>query len=134
MVPRGDTSDVTGARVGLSGVTAASLGLLLGACFPIGIAEEYRDGHVHIYNRTLAVISFDHGWVPICSMGSYRLPDWGPPSLSPPPGAVRVSIDPGVPADFRGVVSVVVSETGTETMRGDPDDRQLAKCAGLPPH
>jgi len=87
---------------------------------------------VKVYNRTLTVISFEHGWVPICSDNAWILPDWTPSAtVATPPGAVRVTVDPGVPADFRGVVSVIVSETGIDVVRGFPDE-PMADCRGRP--
>jgi hypothetical protein len=108
------------------------IALLVGGCAPVGIAEDWRIGMVKVYNRTLSVISFEHGWVPICSDNAWFLPDWTPaPTVATPTGAVNVEIDPGVPADFRGVVSVIVSDNGVNVVRGDPGE--LPKCAGLPP-
>ena len=39
----------------------------------------------------------------------------------------------GVPADYKGVVSVVVSEAGVQVIRGPVDEGNLPKCAGAPP-
>jgi hypothetical protein len=106
--------------------------VLVAACAPVGIAEDWRVGMVKVYNRTLTVISFEHGWVPICSDNAWFLPDWTPsPTVTTPPGAVRVAVDPGVPPDFRGVVSVIVSENGVDVVHGDPG--VMPKCAGMPP-
>jgi hypothetical protein len=117
------------AACGLSLVLASALG----ACHPIGIAEDYLVALVRIYNRTLAVISYDGGWVPICAMGSHNgLPPWPPASPSAPPDAVRVAFDLAVPADFKGEISVVVSDRGVSVTRGAIDERDLPSCAGKP--
>jgi hypothetical protein len=112
----------------------ALLATLVGACVPVGIAEDWRSALVKIYNRTLTVVSFDGGWVPICSTGSEGgLPPWPSPITSPPLGAVPITFDLGVPADYKGIVSVIVSEVGIQVIRGEPVESELPKCSGAPP-
>jgi hypothetical protein len=112
----------------------ALLAILVGACAPVGIAEDWREALVKIYNRTLTVVSFDGGWVPICSTGAEGgLPPWPSPITSPPPGSVPITFDLGVPADYKGVVSVIVSEDGVQVIRGEIVERDLPECAGAPP-
>jgi hypothetical protein len=112
----------------------ATLAVLVSACAPIGIPEDYRIAFVRIYNRTTSVVSFDGGWVPICAMGSQSgLPPWPSPITSPPPGSVPIAFDLGVPGDYRGLISVVVSETGVQVTRGEVTESDLPDCEGRPP-
>jgi len=130
------------------GAGVALFGLLVAACFRPGIADDYRHGYVEVYNRTLTAITFDHGWVPSCAMRKYQLPGWGPmgsasptaylPGLgpsaaTPPEGAVRVAILPGISKDDWGIYSVVVSETGVETITRPSSEGTLPACAGRAP-
>jgi hypothetical protein len=116
------------------GPSIAVLAILVSACAPVGIAEDWREAFVRIYNRTLTVVSFDGGWVPICSMtAELGLPPWPSPRTSPPPGSVPITFDLGVPADHKGVVSVIVSEDGVLVIHGERVESDLPKCAGAPP-
>jgi len=100
----------------------------------VGIAEDWREAVVRVYNRTLTTVSFDGGWVPICSMGSVSgLPPWPSPIPSPPPGTPRIDFDLDVPSDYVGIISVVVSETGVEVIHGEVDEDDLPECSGHPP-
>jgi hypothetical protein len=108
--------------------------VLVGACLPIGIAEDWREAFIKIYNRTLTSISYEGGWVPICSMGVQSgLPPWPSPITSPPPGSPSITFDLDVPADYKGVISVIVSEKGVEVIHGEVNERDLPECAGRPP-
>ena len=124
---RGTASARRGSRIALAAV-------LLRACAPVGIAEDWREAFVNVYNRTLTVVSFDGGWVPICSTGSRSgLPPWPTPTISAPPGAVAIKLDLEVPADYTGVLSVIVSEKGVQVVRGEVNEEDLPECAGRPP-
>ena len=116
------------------GPSIALLAILVGACAPVGIAEDWREAFIKVYNRTLTVVSFDGGWVPICSTGAeLGLPPWPSADTSPPPGSVPITFDLGVPAEYRGVVSVIVSEDGVQVIRGEAVESDLPKCSGAPP-
>ena len=45
------------------GPSIALLAILVGACAPVGIAEDWREAFIKVYNRTLTVVSFDGGWL-----------------------------------------------------------------------
>jgi hypothetical protein len=108
--------------------------LLLAACAPVGIAESWREAFVKVYNRTLTTVSYDGGWVPMCSMGAVSgLPPWPPPITSPPPGTTRIAFDLDVPSDYVGIISVVVSERSVEVIHGEVDEDDLPECSGHPP-
>ena len=116
------------------GPSIALLAILVGASAPVGISEDWREAFIKVYNRTLTVVSFDGGWVPICSTGAeLGLPPWPSADTSPPPGSVPITFDLGVPADYKGVVSVVVSEDGVQVIHGEAVESDLPKCSGAPP-
>lgn len=116
------------------GPTVAWLAIVLLACAPVGIAEDWRESFVKVYNRTLTTIRFEGGWVPICSMGAQSgLPPWPSPRISPPPGTAAVTFDLDVPADYVGVISVVVSDGDVDVIKGEVDQDDLPECAGRPP-
>jgi hypothetical protein len=46
---------------------------------------------------------------------------------------MAVDLDLDVPADYKGVLSVIVSETGVQVVRGEVLERDLPTCAGRPP-
>lgn len=116
------------------GSTIALLAVLVWACAPVGIAEDWREAFVKVYNRTLTDVSLDGWWVLNCSTGSQSgLPPWPSPTATAPPGAVVVNLDLDVPADYKGVLSVIVSEKGIQVVRGEVNERDLPECAGRPP-
>ena len=116
------------------GSVIAALALILVACAPVGIAESWREAVVRVYNRTLTTVSFEGGWVPICSVGTVTgLPPWLSPVPSPPPGTPQIAFDLDVPPDYVGVISVVVSESGVEVIHGEVDEDDLPECSGHPP-
>jgi hypothetical protein len=118
----------------MRGSAIAVLAVVLAACAPVGIAESWRDALVRVYNRTLTTVSYEGGWVPICSKGVQSgLPPWPSPIISPPPGSAPITFDLDVPADYVGVISVVVSESGVEVIHGEVDEDDLPECAGKPP-
>jgi len=126
-VGRGTASARRGSSIALAAV-------LVRACAPVGIAEDWREAFVNVYNRTLTVVSFDGMWVPICSTGSRSgLPPWPTQTISAPPGAVAVKVDLDVPANYTGILSVVVSEKGVQVIRGEIQEWDLPECAGSPP-
>jgi hypothetical protein len=97
---------------------------------------QFATPFVLIYNRTLTSVRVGDAWVPICAKGVFDLAHWPtpwPPQVSPPPGAPHVSVDLGVSSDYNGNVSVIVSESGVEVIRGDIEEKILPKCAGVPP-
>jgi hypothetical protein len=127
------TPSPAGAITAARGAAVVVLAVLVGACLPIGIAEDYHAAFIKIYNRTLTSISYEGGWVPICSMGVQSgLPPWPSAITPPPPGSPLITFDLGVPADYKGVVSVIVSEGGVQVIRGDPNEQDLPKCSGVP--
>jgi hypothetical protein len=123
-----------GAAPARRGSAIALLALLVWGCAPVGIAEDWREAFVKVYNRTLTDLSVDGWWVLNCSTGSQSgLPPWPSPITTPPPGSVPVTIDLGVPADYRGVLTVIVSEEGVKVVRGEVSERDLPECSGRPP-
>jgi hypothetical protein len=116
------------------GSAIAALAVLVCACLPIGIAEDYHEALVRIYNRTLTNISYESGWVPMCSKGvEGGLPPWPSGAAPAPRGSAPVRFDLGMPADYKGVISVIVSETGVEVIHGEVNERDLPEGAGRPP-
>jgi hypothetical protein len=116
------------------GFAIGAFGMVLAACAPVGIAESWRGAFVKVYNRTLTTVSFDGGWVPICSMGAFSgLPPWPSPVTSPPPGTPRIAFDLDAPSDYGGVISVIVSERGVEVIQGEVAEGDLPVCSGHPP-
>ena len=116
------------------GSIAAFLAILVCGCAPVGIAEDWREAFVKVYNRTLTDVSLDGWLVPNCSTSSRSgLPPWPSSIASRPPGAVPVDLDLDVPTDYKGVVSVIVSETGVQVVRGEVREGDLPECAGRPP-
>jgi hypothetical protein len=100
----------------------------------VGIAEDWRVVFVKVYNRTLSQLNVDGEWVLACSMDSRTgLPPWPSQTFSAPPEAVNVHLDLDVPADYTGVLSVIVSQEGVQVVRGEIDESGLPDCAGRPP-
>ena len=96
------------------------LAVLVGACLPIGIAEDYHEALVRIYNRTLTTVSYESGWVPICSMGvEGGLPPWPSAVVPAPRGSAPITFDLGVPADYKGVISGKNLRQNIELKPGD---------------
>jgi hypothetical protein len=115
------------------GSLVATFAILIGCGAPIGIAEDWRYLLVKIYNRTLTTISYEGGWVASCSDGLQDgLPPWPSPKSSPPPGSVPITFDLGLPADYKGPMSVIISATGVEVVRGFPNESDLPDCHGVP--
>jgi hypothetical protein len=121
-------------RVGMR-ATAIVAALLLAAWLSgCGIKEDYRTPFVIIHNRTLTTVAFDGGWVPRCDRTSFgRLPPWPSPRISPPPGTPHINFDLGVPPTYVGEVTVIITETGVEVVRGFVADGSLPQCAGAVP-
>ena len=89
---------------------------------------------VKVYNRTLTQLNVDGEWVLACSMDAQAgLPPWSSRTPSAPPEAVDIHLDLEVPADFTGVLSVIISQEGVHVVHGDVDERGLRECAGRPP-
>jgi len=100
----------------------------------VGIAEDWRVPFVKVYNRTLTHLNVDGEWVLACSMDAHTgLPPWSSQTPSAPPESVDIHLDLEVPADFTGVLSVIISQEGVQVVRGDVDERGLRECAGRPP-
>jgi len=122
------------ARRMVHGSAIAAFVLVLAACAPVGIAESWRGAFVKVYNRTLTTVSFDGGWVPICSVGAFSgLPPWPSSVTSPPPGTPKVAFDLDAPSDYVGIISVVISEAGVDVMHTEIDEADLPECSGRPP-
>jgi hypothetical protein len=112
----------------------ALVAALVWACAPVGIAEDWRVASVRVYNRTLVQLNVDGEWVLACSMDPQTgLPPWSSHTPSAPPEAIEIHVDLGVPAEFIGVLSVIISEEGVQVVRGEVDERGLGECAGRPP-
>ena len=115
------------------GSTTVLAAALVWACAPVGIAEDWRVAFVKVYNRTLTQINIEGEWVLACSMDPHTgLPPWPSQTPSAPPEAVVIHLDLDVPADYTGVLSVIVSQEGVRVVRGEVDERALPECAGRP--
>jgi hypothetical protein len=103
-----------------------------------GCGDQLGLGLVVVYNRTAEAVRFDEAWVPGCTRSAFLREDWPrpePPQMSPPPGSISLEPDLGVPPDYRGDVTVVVTETGVEVVRGPIDESSLpSRCQGVVPH
>lgn len=120
------------------GLALFLVSVLVVGCSTRGCGDaQFATPLVQIYNRTVAVVRFGEAWAPACNWKTdYDLAEWpsiSPPRVSPPPGAVPLSVDIGVPSDYNGNVSIIVSEAGVEVVRGNIDERDLPRCAGSPP-
>ncbi len=112
--------------------------ILVVGCSTKGCGDtQFAIPMVQIYNRAVVSVRFGEAWAPACNWKTdYDLAEWpriSPPRVSPPPGAVPLSVDLGVLPDYNGNVSVIVSEAGVEVVRGDINERDLPRCAGVPP-
>lgn len=91
---------------------------------------------VRIYNRTLTAVSFGGEWAPPCDMAIFIRASWPSPDprrMSPPAGSVTFSADLGVPPNYTGDVTIIVSSAGVEIVQGIINEDRLPRCAGVPP-
>jgi hypothetical protein len=125
------------ARKWVRGSALALIAILVVGCSTKGCGDtQFATPMVKIYNRTLTTVRFGDAWVLICDKELFDLARWptvNPPQISPPPGTAALSVDLGVPSDYKGNVSVIVSVKGVEVIRGDVDEGSLPHCAGVPP-
>ena len=123
-----------GAAWATQSIAMALVAVLAVACAPVGIAEDWREAFVKVYNRTLTQLNVDGEWVLACSMDPQTgLPPWPSQTPSAPPEAIDIHLDLDVPADYKGVLSVIISQEGVQVVRGEVDERGLPECAGRPP-
>lgn len=120
------------------GFAVSLLSILVVGCSTQGCGDtQFAIPMVQIYNRTVVSVRFGEAWAPGCNWKTdYDLAQWpqvSAPRVSPPVGAVPLSVDLGVPPDYRGNVSIIVSEAGVEVVRGDINESDLPRCAGVPP-
>jgi hypothetical protein len=125
------------ARKWARGSALALITILAFGCSTKGCGDTvFAKPTVKIYNRTLTTVRFGDAWVVICDKELFDLARWPtayPPQISPPPGAAALSVDLAVPSDYKGDVSVIVSDKGVQVIRGDVDEGSLPPCAGVPP-
>lgn len=117
-------------------------GLLLIAVLVVGCSTrgcgdtQFAVPTVKIYNRTLISVRFGDVWGAACQKTNFDLASWPsqpPTRMAAPANAVPLSVDLGVPSDYRGNVSIIVSEAGVEVIPGDISEDRLPRCAGVPP-
>jgi hypothetical protein len=125
------------ARKWARGSALVLITILVFGCSTKGCGDTvFATPTVKVYNRTLTTIPFGDAWVLICDKELFDLARWPTayrPQISPPPGAAALSVDLGVPSDYKGDVSVIVSDKGVQVIRGDVDEGILPPCAGVPP-
>lgn len=124
-------------RWAIRGLGLVLLTILVVGCSTRGCGDEgLLPGLVVVYNRTQTAVRFDEVWVAACDRTSFGIADWpkaAPSQVPPPPGAVPLSVDLGVPSDYRSTVTIVVSEQGVQVTRGLIDESGLGRCSGVPP-